>query len=169
VADGDGATPGQGMNSELSPEERAARFADPGPAQVSDGDLSTSPEALTVLAEEGVDAWRAWVAERQVPQLRAEAPPDPVVDEVDDELVLGDDDLVSGPPLSGEHERARETSGRRLREYWTRGPGLAKWVSSPTPWRTLHRFLSKYLSGAKLDATTSAWYRIVFGRLPGQD
>jgi HK97 family phage portal protein len=53
-----------------------------------------------------------------------------------------------------------------LHRYWTAGPGLAKWRGSPTPWRTLRAFLSKYLSGEKLDATTSAWYRDVFGHLP---
>lgn len=53
-----------------------------------------------------------------------------------------------------------------LHRYWTAGPGLAKWRGSPTPWRTLRRFLSKYLSGEKLDSTVSAWYRDVFGHLP---
>lgn len=29
--------------------------------------LSTSPEAMKVLREQGVDAWRAWVAEHAAP------------------------------------------------------------------------------------------------------
>lgn len=29
--------------------------------QVADGDLSTSDEAMRVLREQGVDAWREWV------------------------------------------------------------------------------------------------------------
>jgi HK97 family phage portal protein len=62
--------------------------------------------------------------------------------------------------------RAADLSGAKLKRYWTAGPGLAKWRGSPTPWRTLRKFLSKYLSGEKLDATTSSWYRIVFGALP---
>jgi HK97 family phage portal protein len=65
-------------------------------------------------------------------------------------------------------ERAADRTGRNLHQYWTAGPGLAKWRGSPTPWRTLRGFLSKYLSGANLDATTSAWYRDVFGHLPEQ-
>jgi HK97 family phage portal protein len=61
--------------------------------------------------------------------------------------------------------RARAGS-EALHRYWTAGPGLAKWRASPHPWRTLRAFLSKYLSGEELDATTSAWYRDVFGHLP---
>lgn len=62
---------------------------------------------------------------------------------------------------------ARATAGEEaLHDYWTSGPGLALWSTSRTPWRTLRRLLSKYLSGKKLDATTSAWYRDVFGHLP---
>jgi hypothetical protein len=39
-------------------------MADFEPATVSDGDISTSPEALQVLHAEGVDAWREWVADQ---------------------------------------------------------------------------------------------------------
>lgn len=67
-----------------------------------------------------------------------------------------------------EDVRAADLDGSNLKEYWTAGPGLAKWSATPTPWRTLRRFLSKYISGAQLDATTSAWYRLVFGALPHQ-
>jgi hypothetical protein len=160
-------------------EERADKFVQPGDAMtVSHGDLSTSPAALEVLHTQGVQAWEAWVAEQaagprstqareRLRRVVAAGASDPVVDGVDEALVVGDDEAVSGPPLDG--ERAGDLSGRRLKEYWTRGPGLAKWAGSATPWRTLREFLAEYLSGEKLDATTSAWYRIVFGRLPGQD
>jgi phage portal protein BeeE len=66
-------------------------------------------------------------------------------------------------------DRAADLSGDQLHDYWTKGEGLAKWAGSPKPWTTLRKLLSKYLSGDKLDATTSAWYRDVFGHLPGQD
>lgn len=62
---------------------------------------------------------------------------------------------------------ARAAAGEEaLHDYWTSGPGLARWVTSRTPWRTLRKFLSKYMSGTKLDSTASAWYRDVFGYLP---
>lgn len=68
-------------------------------------------------------------------------------------------------------DAARESTGVRdgkeLHAYWVRGEGLAKWVDSPTPWTTLHGLLSEYLSGDKLDRTTSAWYIDVFGHPPG--
>jgi HK97 family phage portal protein len=72
--------------------------------------------------------------------------------------------LTAGAAAGG---LTRAAAGQEaLHRYWTAGPGLAKWRGSPTPWRTLRAFLSKYLSGEKLDATTSAWYRDVFGHLP---
>lgn len=88
---------------------------------------------------------------------------DPAIVWFDESDVLGDDEMVADPDA-----RVADVSGFNLKQYWTAGPGLAKWRASPTPWRTLRRFLSKYLSGRKLDATTSSWYRIVFGKLPSQ-
>lgn len=49
----------------------------------------------------------------------------------------------------------------KLHRYWVLGPGREKWVHSPHPWQTLHDLLSKYLSGHKLDATTSKWHNEV--------
>jgi len=77
--------------------------------------------------------------------------------------------LTAGAAAGGLDVGVRAAAGQEaLHRYWTVGPGLAKWRGSPTPWRTLRAFLSKYLSGEKLDATTSAWYRDVFGHLPNQ-
>jgi hypothetical protein len=73
--------------------------------------------------------------------------------------------LSAGAAAGGLGERAA-AGQEALHRYWTVGPGLAKWRGSPTPWRTLNAFLSKYMSGEQLDATTSAWYRDVFGHLP---
>lgn len=73
--------------------------------------------------------------------------------------------LSAGAAAGGLGERAA-AGQEALHRYWTAGPGLAKWRGSPTPWRTLNAFLSKYMSGEQLDATTSAWYRDVFGHLP---
>jgi hypothetical protein len=71
----------------------------------------------------------------------------------------------AGLTHAGTDLRAKAGAGA-LHTYWTRGPGLAKWRGAAHPWRTLRAFLSKYLSGERLDATTSAWYRDVFGHLP---
>lgn len=59
---------------------------------------------------------------------------------------------------------------QKLRNYWTKGPGLAKWsVPRAGAWRRLRRQLSKYLPpGHKLDATVSRWYIIVFGGPPNR-
>lgn len=60
---------------------------------------------------------------------------------------------------------AKSPSGKvdaeRLHAYWVTGPGLARWANSPHPWSTLHAFLSEYLSGHILDATTSKWHNEV--------
>jgi HK97 family phage portal protein len=77
--------------------------------------------------------------------------------------------LSVGAAAGGLDVGARAQAGAdALHRYWTAGPGLARWRGSPHPWSTLHAFLSKYLSGERLDATTSAWYRDVFGHLPNQ-
>lgn len=44
-------------------DDRVSR--DPAPVTVSDGDVSTSDEAMKVLREEGVEAWQAWCQEHQ--------------------------------------------------------------------------------------------------------
>lgn len=75
--------------------------------------------------------------------------------------------LAVGAAAGGLDFGVRARAGQEaLHRYWTAGPGLARWRGSSTPWRTLHAFLSKYLSGEELDSTTSAWYRDVFGHLP---
>ncbi len=56
---------------------------------------------------------------------------------------------------------------QRLHFYWTKGPGLAKWVSSPTPWRTLRGHLIKYMSPGMADRATSRWFHEVFGYYSG--
>ncbi|GAA1401933.1 hypothetical protein GCM10009613_61070 [Pseudonocardia kongjuensis] len=58
-----------------------------------------------------------------------------------------------------------------LKWWWTKGPGLKRWAGSPKPWTTLRRQLGKHIkdkSPAVIDSITSAWYREVFGRLPGR-
>lgn len=102
-----------------------------------------------------------------VEDLGEDDEPDPVITEIDEAAVLRPDELVD--ELGDEHDRVDGRDGAYLHEYWTAGAGLARWAKSSRPWRSLRRFLSKYLSGKKLDATTSAWYRDVFGHLPGQD
>lgn len=157
----------------MTSEQRAERFVQPPEAtSVSDGDRSTSPEALAVLERFGADAWRQWVARQGVAEAEraAEIGADPVIDSFDPADVATDEDVTGWPDpaeLGGAHARAGG-SAENLHEYWTRGPGLAKWASSRTPWRALRRQLAKYIKGnkLKLDATTSSWYRDVFGRLP---
>lgn len=72
-------------------------------------------------------------------------------------------------PMAGARESAGTRDGEELHHYWTRGEGLAKWADSPTPWTTLHEHLSEFLSGDKLDRTTSQWFHDVFGFWAGSD
>jgi 2'-5' RNA ligase len=53
-----------------------------------------------------------------------------------------------------------------LRDYWTKGAGLAKWRDKPHPWTALFRHLSKFLSPDRAKRTASEWYRDVFGHMP---
>jgi hypothetical protein len=66
------------------------------------------------------------------------------------------------------------TPGRdELHHYWTRGEGLAKWASSPTPWRTLLAQLVEHVKPPKpltvLKKWTSRWFIEVFGYAAGSD
>lgn len=60
-------------------------------------------------------------------------------------------------------------SVENLMDYWAAGPGLAKWATSPTPFRTLRALLSKYVPANMLDGLTANLYHRVFNRWPGQD
>jgi len=143
--------------------ELGEKFGQPaGTGTWADAGSEASSEALKVLEEQGVDAWRAFVRRTTTQKVMDRAAVVlPALPEDPDERMYFD-----------RHERAAHLAGRArgnsgaLRDYWTKGAGLAKWRGSPTPWRTLRGFLSKYLSGEELDATTSSWYRIVFGALP---
>lgn len=74
--------------------------------------------------------------------------------------------MVAGREASPQDIRDTE----RLHDYWTKGPGLAKWASKPDPWTSLFHELVKYIKDpeeAKRVATT--WFHDVFGFYPGSD
>jgi hypothetical protein len=55
-----------------------------------------------------------------------------------------------------------------LKWYWTKGPGLAKWSTSPHPWTALKTHLRGKVPAAYLDRTVSQWFHDVFGIWPGE-
>jgi len=57
----------------------------------------------------------------------------------------------------------------RLHDYWTKGPGLAKWASAPDPWTQLFHHLSKYLPPGEAKRTAANWFHDVFHFWPGAD
>lgn len=61
-----------------------------------------------------------------------------------------------------------EGDANRLREYWTRGEGLAKWRTSPHPWTALYHHLLKHIKNVdEAKRTAASWYHQVFGTWPG--
>ncbi|HTK61735.1 MAG TPA: phage portal protein, partial [Pseudonocardia sp.] len=66
--------------------------------------------------------------------------------------------LAGGP--AGQRAAGHDTTPGHdeLHHYWTKGPGLAKWVESPTPWTTLYHHLLKYMAPGKAKRVTSAWF-----------
>jgi peptidoglycan hydrolase-like protein with peptidoglycan-binding domain len=56
-----------------------------------------------------------------------------------------------------------------LHHYWTRGKGLARWATSPTPWTTLVALLSEHVSPEKARVFASRWYIEVFKYAAGSD
>jgi hypothetical protein len=54
-----------------------------------------------------------------------------------------------------------------LNRYWLTGEGLAKWATSPTPYRTLLALLLKYMSSDKAHGLAAEYYHEHFGKWPG--
>lgn len=76
-----------------------------------------------------------------------------------------------GEPFD-EMERAMTPSGAkggmRLKQYWTRGEGLAKWAGSAHPWTALYKHLNDHMPAGKAKRTAAAWFHSVFGIWPGE-
>jgi hypothetical protein len=63
-----------------------------------------------------------------------------------------------------------DVKGDRLRAWWTTGPGLARWVSSPTPWTTLRDELLKAgVPATFVKKLATTYYVAVFGHGPRAD
>lgn len=79
-----------------------------------------------------------------------------------------------GLEIDVEDEDADEVAARILaadgvdefERYWT-GKGLVRWVTSPTPWRTLVRLLKKHKGIRDPKGLASHYFRAVFGFWPG--
>lgn len=57
---------------------------------------------------------------------------------------------------------------KELNDYWLHGPGLAKWATSPTPFRTLVALLMEHMTREKAEGYAAQLYRAHFGRWPGR-
>jgi hypothetical protein len=55
-----------------------------------------------------------------------------------------------------------------IKWWWTKGPGLQRWVSSPTPWRTLYSQLKEHMSDDMAKRCASEWFHEVFGIWSGE-
>ncbi|WP_181778937.1 phage portal protein [Pseudonocardia pini] len=78
-------------------------------------------------------------------------------------------DGESGAGAPTEEQRARDRDGSNLREYWTRGEGLALWATEPDPFDALREYLTGHMTAARARHTAAVWYRIVFGRSPYEE
>lgn len=63
---------------------------------------------------------------------------------------------------------ANDYKARRLKHYWTRGAGLAKWATSAHPWTTLVAHLSKHMPPHLAKGLASNYFKAVFGYWPGE-
>ena len=73
--------------------------------------------------------------------------------------------MVAGKEASPKDAQDTE----RLKRYWTKGEGLAKWAESDHPWTSLHRHLMKYMNDEMAKRTATVWFHEVFGFYPGSD
>lgn len=53
-------------------------------------------------------------------------------------------------------------NAHHLKRYWTAGPGLAEWATSPHPWTMLYRHLVKYVPTFAAELTET-YFVAVFG------
>jgi hypothetical protein len=58
---------------------------------------------------------------------------------------------------------------RQLKDYWTRGKGLAKWATTPDPYTELYHHLLRYLPPDEAKRTAAEWFHDVMGFWPGSD
>lgn len=56
----------------------------------------------------------------------------------------------------------------QLKNYWTKGAGLAKWVKSPHPWTALKNHLLKHVGPERAERMAAEWFHDVFGIWPGE-
>lgn len=59
------------------------------------------------------------------------------------------------------------TKDNKLKAYWTRGEGLARWAEDPHPWTALFHHLSKYMEPELAKRTAAQWFHDVKGYWPG--
>lgn len=55
-----------------------------------------------------------------------------------------------------------------LKNYWTKGKGLAKWADKPHPWTALYHELVKFLPPERAKRTASQWFHDVKGIWPAE-
>lgn len=79
------------------------------------------------------------------------------------DLDLGDTSAVT----AAAYARKRRNS-KSLKDYWTKGEGLAKWAGAAHPWTTLYNHLKKYMPSDMAKRVASRWYYEVKGHWPGE-
>jgi hypothetical protein len=70
--------------------------------------------------------------------------------------------MVTGKEASPQDVKDTE----RLKTYWTKGEGLAKWAETDHPWTELYHHLAKYMEPEEAKRTATVWYHDVFGYYP---
>lgn len=113
-----------------------------------------SPEAAKVAARK---AWEGYMGIPYTADLDTpDANPDDVATAVDD-----------AQAAEARRGKSRGAPAQQLRDYWTKGEGLAKWVDSPHPFSALRNHLLKYIHDPhRADATAAAWFKDVHGYPP---
>lgn len=56
----------------------------------------------------------------------------------------------------------------QLRQYWTKGAGLARWANNTHPWTTLVALLTKHVGAHMAKGLASEYFHDVFGIWPGE-
>jgi hypothetical protein len=138
------------------------------------GTIAATDDGVEFFDAPGWDLFRSaqsangWDDDRTFDALASGWTADGFAAELDEALL---DELSRAEGLDEDDEILRAMGGNRykLREYWTHGAGLKRWIKSRHQWTTLYRLLRRHVGSARAKRMASQWLHSVTGLWAGSD
>lgn len=116
-----------------------------------------------------VAAKKAWQDYMGVPYTADLDAPGASVDDIATQVQQAQPKPKLTPPVPISEAVRTQGDPARLKAYWTKGKGLAKWADTPRPWTALHAELGKFMDDDEAKRTAGQWFQDVFGFAAGSD